>query len=154
MSLKDKLKKLRDGGKDTKINWGKKKKDWIDSVNRLYKKIQDDWFAELEDEELIKFQLVPISVVEEDIGTYSINKMEISYATGSIVLEPVGCNIIGGEGRMDLYLNGEYSSGFMLILFRENGEDSWFTKSKQNQHEQEILTKITLEKAIEQWIEA
>ncbi len=30
MSLKDKLKKLHDSGKDTKINWEKKKKDWTE----------------------------------------------------------------------------------------------------------------------------
>ncbi len=152
MSLKDKLIKLRDNNKAPKINWEKNKNDWLDSVNRLYKKIRDEWFAELEDEDLLKFSIAPISITEEDLGTYSVNKMEISYATDSIVLEPVGSNIIGCEGRIDLYLKGEYSNGLMLILFPENGKDSWFIIDKQNRRAREKLTAITLEKAIEQWI--
>ncbi len=153
MSLKNTLKELRNSREDSKIDWEKNKNEWIDSVIRLYKKIQDDWFAELEDEELIKIQLLPISVFEEHIGTYSIDKMEISYATGNIVLEPVGRNIIGGEGRIDFYFKGEFSKGIMLILFRDNGEDNWFLVSKQNSRDRELLTKTTLEKAIEKWIE-
>ena len=153
MSLKDKLKKLRDSSDKTVIDWEKNKRDWIDSVNKLYDSIQEHWFIELEDEGLLKIQLTPISITEEYIGSYSINKMEISFATGDIVIEPVGRNIIGGEGRMDFYLKGELSKGLMLILFREEGEDQWFIVSKQNRRKKELLTKSTLEKVIDQWIE-
>ena len=153
MSLKDKLEKLRDRGENSKIDWGKYKDEWIDSVNRLYKIIQDDWLAELENKELLKLEFFPISITEEQIGIYSINKMEISYATDSIVLEPVGGNIIGGKGRIDFYLKGEYGKGLMLILLRENNTDSWFLVSKQFRSDRELLTKRTLERVIEQWIE-
>ena len=78
--------------------------------------------------------------------------MEITYATGSIVFEPAGRNIIGGEGRIDLYLKGEFGKGLMLILFRENGQDNWTLVNKQNRREQELLSKESLEKVIEQWI--
>lgn len=153
MSLKDKLKKLRESSDNTVIDWEKNKQEWTESVNKLFKIIQNDWFVELEDEGLLEINIMPISISEEHIGAYSINKMEISYATGSIVLEPVGRNIIGGDGRIDFYLKGEFSKGIMLILLREDGEDKWFLFTKQNRRERELLTKITFEKVIDQWIE-
>lgn len=152
MSLKDKLKKLRDSSDDFKIDWEKNRNEWIDSVNHLFEIIQYDWLSELEDEKLLRIQTLPIYITEEHIGKYSIDKMEITYATGSIVFEPVGRNIIGGEGRIDLYLKGEFGKGIMLILFREDGQDNWFLVRKQNRREQEILSKESLEKVIEQWI--
>jgi len=152
MSLKDKLKKIRDSSDDSEINWEKNKNEWIDSVNCLFKIIQDEWFSELKDEGLLKIQTLPINITEEYIGKYSIDKMEITYAAGSIVFEPVGRNIIGGKGRIDLFLNGEYGKGCMLILFRENGQDNWCLVKKQNRHEQELLSKESLEKVIEQWM--
>jgi len=152
MSLKDKLKKLRDSSNGSEIDWEKNKNKWINSVNHLFEIIQDDWFSELEDEGLLKIQTLPIYITEEHIGKYSIDKMEITYATGSIVFEPAGRNIIGGEGRIDLYLKGEFGKGLMLILFRENGQDNWTLVNKQNRREQELLTKESLEKVIEQWI--
>ena len=152
MSLRNKLKKIRDSSDNSEIDWGKTKNDWINSVNNLFKIIKDEWFSELEDEGLLKIQMFPIYLIEEHIGKYSIDKMEITYNTGSIVFEPVGSNIIGGEGRIDLFLKGEYSKGWMLILFRENGQDNWSMIKKQNRREPKLLTKKFLEKMIEQWI--
>ena len=152
MSLKDKLKTLRDSNDDSKINWEKNKNEWIDSVNHLFEIVQDDWFLELKDEGLLKIKTLPIYITEEHIGKYSIDKMEIIYATGSIIFEPIGRNIIGGIGRIDLYLKGEFGKGRMLILFRENNQDNWFLVSKKTSHDQKLLSKESLEKAIEQWI--
>lgn len=153
MSLKDKLKKLRDSSDDSKIDWEQTKNKWIDSVNHLFKIIQDDWFSELENEGLLTIQIFPISITEEHIGPYSINKMEITFARDSIVLEPVGRNIIGGEGRIDFYLKGEFGKGVMLILFREKEKDNWFLVYKQNRRQRELFSRKSLEKVIEQWIE-
>lgn len=152
MSLKDKLKTLRDSSDDSKINWEKNKNEWINSVNHLFEIVQDDWFSELKAEGLLKIKTLPIYITEEHIGKYSIDKMEITYATGSIIFEPIGRNIIGGKGRIDLYLKGEFGKGLMLILFRENSQDNWFLVSKQTSRDQKLLSKESLEKAIEQWI--
>jgi len=43
MSLKDKLKKLRDSSNGSEIDWEKNKNEWINSVNHLFEIIQDDW---------------------------------------------------------------------------------------------------------------
>ena len=45
MSLKDKLKRLRDSSNGSEIDWEKNKNEWIDSVNHLFEIIQDDWFS-------------------------------------------------------------------------------------------------------------
>ena len=100
----------------------------------------------------MKINTSPISISEEDIGAYAINKMEITYGTNCIVLAPVGLNIVGGEGRIDLYQEGEFAKGLMLILFRENGADNWFVIRKDSMREKELLSKSSFEKIIEQWI--
>ena len=152
MSLKDKLIHLRDSREDAKIDWDKNKKEWINSVNLLFNTIQDDWFSDLKDEGLLKFETLPVSISEEHIGAYTINKMEITYSTSCIVLAPVGRNIVGGEGRIDLYQKGEFGKGLMLILFRENGTDNWFVIRKDSMREKELLSKSSFEKIIEQLI--
>ncbi len=152
MSLKEKFRKLRASDGDGKIDWEKNKKAWIESVNCLYKTMHDGWLSELEDENLLSIEYAPISITEEYIGTYVIDKMEISYPKGCIVLEPVGRNIIGGEGRIDFYFQGEISKGVMLILFHKDSEDEWFMVSKQDKHDRYLLTRSTFEKAIDQWI--
>ncbi|MEA1967032.1 MAG: hypothetical protein U9N77_02270 [Thermodesulfobacteriota bacterium] len=152
MTFKEKLKELRNSSEDTKIDWGKNKKDWIDSVKLLFSTIQDDWFSELEAEGLLKINTSLISISEEYIGTYTIDKMEITYSTSCVVFAPVGRNIIGGEGRIDLYLKGEFGKGLMLILYRENNTDNWFIVSKESRREKELLSKSSLERTIEQWI--
>lgn len=152
MSLKDKLQSLRNNDDEKKIDWENSKKRWIDSVNLLYETIQNDWFAELASEGLLKFETHPISITEEHIGTYSLNKMEIIFPSDNIVLEPIGGDIIGGDGRIDFYLKGEFGKGLMLILFCEQEVDKWFLVSKKNRKDRELLSKNSLENIIEQWI--
>ncbi len=152
MSLKEKLENLRDSSEDTHIDWTKNKNEWIDSVNSLFNIVKNDWFSDLEDDGLLKIETSPISISEEHIGAYAVNKMEITYSTSCIVLAPVGRNIVGGEGRIDLYKKGEFGKGLMLILFRENGADNWFAVSKGNRYEKELLSRSSFEKIIEQWI--
>ena len=152
MSLKDKLRQLSKGTDDAPIDFEKQKSKWLTSVRNLYQTIQDKWLSDLEAEGLIKIERNPISLSEEDIGTYSIEKMEICYSTGSVVLEPVGCNIIGGDGRIDFYLRGTFSKGFMVILVREDDKEEWHLMNKQNKDNRKVLSKTTLEETIEQWI--
>ncbi len=152
MSLKDKLRQLSKETDDAPIDFEKLKSKWLTSVGNLYQTIQEKWFSDLEAEGLIKIERNPISLSEEDIGTYSIEKMEICYSTGSVVLEPVGCNIIGGDGRIDFYLRGKFSKGFMVILVREDDKEEWHLVDRQNKDNRKVLSKTTLEETIEQWI--
>ena len=152
MTLKDKLKKISDKKETNIIDWEKNKEEWIKSVDKLFTIIQDHWFSELEDEGLLKIFISTVSISEEFLGTYSISKMEILFATGSVILEPLGRNIIGGHGRIDCYLKGEISNGIMLILNRENNEDKWFVVNKQNRTNRELLTQSKFEEVIDKWI--
>ena len=152
MSLKEKLRQIRKEVGHVPVDFEKQKNKWLKSVDNLYKIVQEEWLADLETEGLISFERNAISLSEEDIGTYSIEKMEICYSKGSIVLEPVGCNIIGGDGRIDFFLKGKFSKGFMLILFREDDKELWHLLDRQNKNNRKILSKKTLEETIEQWI--
>ena len=155
MKLKETLQKLRDNNIDSKVSLEDKKNQWLNSINSLFDKIQNDWFADLQKSKLFTFQTVPRIIIEEQFGSYSINTLEIDYSEGKIILEPVGRNIVGGDGRIDFYLSGEYSKGFMLILNHENGKDFWTLIEKQYLSEMpnQRLDQKTMEKIIEKWID-
>jgi len=153
MSLKKKLRQISsDISYISSIDVKKQKDKWLKSVDHLYKTIQEEWLSDLEAEGLIKIERNAISLNEEDIGTYSIEKMEICYSTGSVVLEPVGCNIIGGDGRIDFYLRGKFSKGFMVILVHQDDKEEWHLVDKQNKNNRKVLSKNILEETIEQWV--
>lgn len=153
MSLKEKLENIRDNEEENNVDWIDRKNQWVNSVNSLFHIIKNDWLSHLIDENLLKIKTSSFSTSEEYIGSYNINKMEITYSTTScIALEPIGRNIIGGEGRIDLYKKGEVSKGLMLILFRENGEDNWYVISQTSRDERELLSKSSFENIIEKLI--
>lgn len=151
MSLKEKLKKLQETKSEKKINWEEIKKEWINSVNKLYSDIRN-WFSELESEGLLKILTSSITIFEEEIGTYSIDKMEIAVGNKDIILEPVGTNIIGADGRIDFYLNGEISNREMMVLIRENNVDNWYIINKINRNEKNLLTREFIERKLEEWL--
>ena len=125
MTLREKLEKIQNSPKESIIDWDKSKRIWIESVDTLFNSIKNSWLIELVNQKLLEIKTSSINLVEEHLGRYSIDKIEISFDRYSIVLEPVGQNIIGGEGRIDIYLKGVYSEKVMLILSRENGNDNW-----------------------------
>ncbi len=76
MPLKEKLKKLQETKKENKVNWDELKHEWIKDVENFYENVQK-WLSELKDEGLLTMNFSPVTVSEENIGTYTINQMEI-----------------------------------------------------------------------------
>ncbi len=152
MSLREKLEKGKEKTK-LSINLGKNKEIWIKSVDDLYRKVAEEWLFDLISDGLLSVKYHSITITEEYMGTYNIRKLEICSNESSIVLEPVGGDIIGGDGRVDFFLKGEYGKGYLLILSREEKVDSWYLIDKQNKRNRSLLTKETLEGILEAWLQ-
>jgi hypothetical protein len=151
MSLREKLLNTK-AIRQSPVNWEEQKQHWIEAVERLYQTVTSEWFGDLIMDGLLTANYSKVAISEEEIGNYQVNKLELCTLGSCAVFEPVAKNIIGGEGRIDLFLRGEYAKGFLLILVGENDEERWHLVDKQNKRERTLLTKHSLEEILEEWL--
>ncbi len=152
MPLKEKLKKLQETKKN-KVNWDELKHEWIKDVENFYENVQK-WLSELKEEGLLTMNFSPVTVSEENIGTYTINQMEIKIDDiRDIILEPIGRDIIGSDGRIDGYERGNISKGDMILCFKGKNSVKWHFINKQSRHKGDLMTKESFEERLEEWLE-
>jgi len=101
--LKSFLKKENEKIKEVeeKIDWDKQKSEWLEYVNSFYSNVQL-WLQPLIDEGEVNIKFEEIHLVEDYIGTYTLNKMLIKLASKEVVLIPIGTLLIGTKGRIDM----------------------------------------------------
>jgi len=96
-----------------KIDWEAEKAEWLsylDSLYNLFHKCLDDYVKKGK----IKISYDEISVTEEYVGSYKAKRMIIELAGEKIILKPVGTNIIGAKGRVDI--TGKYGSAKIVLV--------------------------------------
>lgn len=98
------IKRIR-GDKDKKepveIDWGKKKDEWLRYLGQLYEIIQGFLNDYSKSGDLnISFENKLIN--EELIGEYKAPRMIIQLNGNSVIFEPIGTNLIGANGRVDM----------------------------------------------------
>ncbi len=127
MSVKDLVVKLV-AEKGTEVDPKKTLAEWLDQVDKLYRRVED-WLRELLDEELmkaIKIRREQTGLSEEPLGDYQIDKLVIEIVDKWIVFDPVGRMIMGSLGRVDLFRMGYKLDGYMLLLFAgDQGAFHW-----------------------------
>jgi len=70
---------------------------WVEAVRELVRQIQSwakdkGWPAQQAEE----------TITEDPLGTYSVPALVVEFPAGRLQVRPIGCNIIGAEGRVDL----------------------------------------------------
>ncbi len=83
------------------IDWDMKLDEWLKSLSQFYKKIET-FLHEYEKDGKVKFQYEDKRIFEEYIGAYSAQTLNIELASRKLKLEPIGTNLIGAKGRIDL----------------------------------------------------
>ncbi|MDM8551350.1 hypothetical protein QUF72_14795 [Desulfobacterales bacterium HSG2] len=151
MGLREKLQQFK-GTEPAPVDWEAEKEKWLVSVRELFNQIQT-WLSDLVNEGLLKITESEIMVVEEDIGRYMVPKLEIGFAGRCALLEPVGTNIALCDGRVDFFLRGQNTKGYMLILSREYGIDNWIRIGRVIRGEPVQFNKEVMENALEKWID-
>jgi hypothetical protein len=78
-------------------DWRRKRDDWLAKVGDLMDSIkawagQRRWFVDEQEK----------AIVEDHIGPYTVPILFIQAPAGKIHVEPIGCNIVGAEGRVDI----------------------------------------------------
>ena len=90
------------------------KKTWISLVGRLCRSIKSwseekGWHVEEHDKQ----------ITEDNIGSYVVPSLFIASPNGRIHIDPVGRNIIGAKGRVDIYA---YPTLNRLLLIRTSNK--------------------------------
>ncbi len=153
MSLKDKLEKINKEASLPSIDIENVKKEWVSKVEKLYNQIKD-WFSSYIDDGL--FDIVEKSkiITEENLGGYDIKQLECKFGKNCLVIEPMGRDILGAWGRVDVYFRGNKSDKYMLVLLGEEfNSAAWHLLSFQDKSKRMEWNKENLEKLIENWID-
>lgn len=155
MSLEEKLKKISSGRKknDAEADWNRQRDIWTDRVDMLYRDIRN-WLKSYIDKNYMSLHFYEITLSEEPIGKYDISVLEIDLGEASAVFRPVGRNIIGADGRVDIYMNGHFSDRKMLIL-REDDEGQnfqWELWESADGKNRKPFDREVLEKTLDEWL--
>ncbi len=101
-SLRDFLHKRKEDftREQKQIDWDKKIKEWIDSVNSLYNKIES-WLSDLKVDGTVEIDQNDVNLSEQGVN-YSIKSMQITVGTETVFLNPKGTFLVGARGRIDM----------------------------------------------------
>ncbi len=97
-----------------RADWERKRDDWLAKLRELVDSVkswaeQRRWFVDEQEKTL----------EEDGVGKYSVPTLFIQAPSGKIIVEPVGCNIIGAQGRIDIE---SFPSLNRLLLVLVNGQ--------------------------------
>ncbi len=117
ISLKETLKKRAKQQLEEKgIDWKERKDIWLKCVKALYDEFEH-WFPDYIEEGFMAFDKSKKKTIsEKDIETYDIDILEINIEGDIVVFDPIGTNIVGAFGRVDVYLRGHKADKVMLLL--------------------------------------
>jgi len=83
------------------IDWHAEKTAWLAALDDFYSKVKEFLQPYIEQEK-IHLEFEPVVLNEEGIGQYDARRASIRFGSHQIRLEPVGTNLIGAKGRVDL----------------------------------------------------
>jgi len=152
MSLKEKLKKLEEKGKERTVNWEEEKRAWLSSVDQLYQSIEE-WFKPLIDEHLMRIERTNKLLDDGPLGEYEIPQLEVALGDKTVIFEPIARNVIGAQGRIDLYVRGYKEEKWFLLRVEESeNKMSWELRKSTKKFERKPLDRANLETLFEQWV--
>lgn len=99
--FEDFLNKQNSQSQSTMVDWNIELNEWKESLESLYKEIQSFLQPYIQEEKInLSYQIIKIE--EENIGEYEVQEALISFGNNAVKLVPIGTNLIGAKGRVDL----------------------------------------------------
>ena len=89
----------KDAGKQ--IDWDAKRNEWIGYLDQFYKTVEQ-FLSEYVKDGKISYRYSEKKIIEDYIGEYPANVLQIELGPHTIKFEPIGTNLIGAKGRVDL----------------------------------------------------
>lgn len=83
------------------IDWAKKKEEWLSYLSDFYGQVEQ-FLQEYLSSGKIKLRYGITKIIEEYIGEYEAKTAIIDIGRNQLTLEPIGTNLIGAKGRVDM----------------------------------------------------
>ncbi len=113
----------KDSGKEK--DWDAKRDEWIRYLDQFYKTVEQ-FLSEYIDSGKIRLTYSKKNIIEEYIGEYSVKVLQMELGPHTVKLEPIGTNLIGAKGRVDLIgANGKVR--FVLVDRTSSGPKNKMT---------------------------
>lgn len=128
--------------KNEPIDWELKKEEWVKDIEVLLNQIKG-YFEKYKDNVSLEEQI--LSINEEYLGIYATKKLIIKFNNDTVTFTPIGRNIIGAKGRIDMegkagkvkfVLVGEHSSSpkiTMTIISNKQEQEAYEQKIKEQE---------------------
>ena len=113
------------------------------------------FLAEDEQDGLVQFETRVVSRSEDVLGTYDIDLLLVQMGLRAIVFSPVARYDLGGDGRVDMYVQGHMAQALRLRWLASPAPDgAWAIelmspKSNARTKQMRPLTKSTLEEGLD-----
>jgi hypothetical protein len=101
------------------IDWGKKRDDWLQYLDDFYNQVEE-FLGEYRESGDVAFNYGEKDIHEEFIGRYRARSLRIRIRDKDVVLDPVGTNLIGAKGRVDM-IGDAGAVKFVLVDRRLDG---------------------------------
>lgn len=98
--------------------------EWTAAAGALLHQVEQ-WVAEDRPEWRIEYSSADVTEVSS--GSYTIPVLEIVAPNGRLMLEPVGRDVYGARGRIDLYA---WPSMYRVMLLRSFASDEWVIRTE------------------------
>ncbi|MDB6106256.1 MAG: hypothetical protein JWO52_6255 [Gammaproteobacteria bacterium] len=99
------------------VDWEEMKNCWVQTVHGLFNQI-DGWLHSLIQSGSVKSIRKTTKLIEESLGAYDIESLEIQLAARKLTFEPVGTMLIGAFGRIEV--SGPTGKAVLLLLNPDN----------------------------------
>ncbi len=83
------------------IDWEQEKLRWIQYIDKFYSRVEE-WLVPYKAKDLLQYSFEEIMLSEENIGDYKTRRLRLEISNDSVVFKPVGTNLIGAFGRIDM----------------------------------------------------
>ncbi len=118
--------------KNETINWELKKEEWLKEIDTFLKQIKH-YFEKYKESIIIHEQ--PLTINEEYLGAYTSNKLIVRFNNDTVTFTPIGRNIIGAKGRVDM--EGKVGKVKFVLVGENSQSPQIMTASIINEQKQE-----------------
>lgn len=119
-SLKEILSNKKKELDDKEPKWRQRREEWLRDVKELYLSIEE-WLSDLVQDGYVSVVREEITVSEELLGVYSIEKLNLSFFNNQkVTLSPKGLHVIGAAGRIDMLIGNR-----TVMIVRVGDDLNW-----------------------------
>jgi hypothetical protein len=96
------------------VNWNAIRDEWLCRLDELYNQVRE-FLTEYIDEGEIQLETSPISLNEENIGSYTAQQLTLKIGRKQVKFQPIGTLLIGSRGRVDVIGAGITEARLVLV---------------------------------------